>query len=100
MSTIHAMKLSDSLGYHMKLNTARVAPLTQSVVEKNSVPSGDLSLSSSHSQSSGWGNAESRKTCKCLASLVDEDVIPTRRAVSIPTDTEEWGYFTDTKDKW
>jgi len=100
MDPARNMKSSDSLGQHVKFNTVYDAALSQSVVVKNSVHSSELSLSSSQSQSSGWGNAESRKTYTCLASLVDEGAIPNRQVVPVPIDVEGYGYFIDTQDNW
>jgi len=93
------MTSSDSFVHHVKFNTVCVCPLSQNIAEReNSVHSCELSSFSPQSQPSGWGNADSRKTYACLTSLVDDDIIPPRKIVSMPIDAEGWGYFVDTKD--
>lgn len=95
MNSALAFKSSGSSDHHIKFNTVRFAPFFDFVIEENKVY--DCDLSSSSSQLSGWGSAESRKSCACLTSLVDEDFSP-RQVVSMPQDGKEWGHFVTTKD--
>ena len=97
MNSVFTFK-SSSLDHHVKLNTVHFTDVSDYVIEENTVDECN-SLSSSSSQLSGWGSAESRKSYACLTSLVDEDVSP-RQIVSVPTEGKGWGYFVDTKDNF